>query len=324
MPHIECHSEGSTWKKPKGRSHRKRSSELCQETLVFNVYDTIRSAPDFYRQLRCGDSLVTLFHCSVQNKQEDVWSHCNYIVYAVDGSKVWHTAHGSYHLQTGDCLFVRKGACIVEHTSDEAPCFMFFFIPDEFIADVLKEKKSTTMSKSAKTVDLILPVENNAIVQAFFHSMMPYFGIQRTPDEALLSLKFRELILTLADSDGNDDLRGYFASLLQQPRTITLQEVMEANFCFNLKLDEFARLTARSLSAFKRDFENLYHTTPGKWLLEKRLNHSLHLLTNVKRTVREAAMECGFENPSHFSRAFKQHFGTPPTAVKVTSDQLSF
>ncbi|MEJ1237510.1 AraC family transcriptional regulator [Chryseolinea sp. T2] len=200
---------------------------------------------------------------------------------------------------------------------------MFFFVPDEFIAETLKEK-ANTITRLKKTSDLIIPIDNSAIMQAFFHSMIPYFGSQRKPDEALLSLKFKELLLTLVDNEANEDLCGYFGSLLQQPRTMTLQEVMESNFCFNLKLEEFARLAARSLSAFKRDFENLYHTTPGKWLLEKRLNHSLHLLTNVGKTVREASIESGFESASHFSRAFRQYFGTPPTAVRMMADELNF
>jgi AraC-like DNA-binding protein len=91
---------------------------------------------------------------------------------------------------------------------------------------------------------------------------------------------------------------------------------MEENFSYNLKQDDFARLSARSLSAFKRDFQRLYNTSPGKWLMEKRLNHALHLLTNLAKTVSEAAYESGFESPSHFSRAFRQRFGSPPIALR--------
>ncbi|MBK6483295.1 MAG: helix-turn-helix transcriptional regulator [Chitinophagaceae bacterium] len=80
---------------------------------------------------------------------------------------------------------------------------------------------------------------------------------------------------------------------------------MEDNFCFNLKLEVFARLSNRSLSAYKRDFLRLYHTTPGKWLLEKRLHNAKHLLSHLGKTVAEAAYESGFENVSHFSRAYK-------------------
>jgi AraC-like DNA-binding protein len=91
---------------------------------------------------------------------------------------------------------------------------------------------------------------------------------------------------------------------------------MDDNFSFNLKLEEFARLSARSLSAFKRDFQYTYQTSPGKWLMEKRLNHAMHLLTNVNKSVSEAAFESGFESLSHFSRAFRHRFGTPAATLK--------
>lgn len=29
-------------------------------------------------------------------------------------------------------------------------------------------------------------------------------------------------------------------------------------------------------------------------------------------TVKEASLEAGYPHPSHFSRAFKKHFGQPP------------
>ena len=92
--------------------------------------------------------------------------------------------------------------------------------------------------------------------------------------------------------------------------------VMDDNYCFNLALDAFAKLSNRSLSAFKRDFEKIYGMPPGKWLMGKRLNHALHLLTNMGKTVSEAAFESGFESPAHFSRSFRQRFGASPVDVK--------
>ncbi len=91
---------------------------------------------------------------------------------------------------------------------------------------------------------------------------------------------------------------------------------MEENFCYNLKLEGFAKLCARSLSAFKRDFQNIYKTTPAKWLLEKRLAYAHHLLSNSGRTVAEASFESGFENNSHFSREFSKRFGVTPASIK--------
>jgi uncharacterized cupin superfamily protein len=244
---------------------------------VFNVYEKIRTQPDAFRQFRCGDSLIALFNCLLQNKFEDTWSQHNYFVYVVEGRKIWHTANGSYDLRKGDCVFVRKGASIVEQFFETSSCFIFLFMPDEFISGTLQSRIKPVIS-IRKQPTPVISIDSNSIIQAFFNSMMSYFDSKHEPDKALLELKFKELVLTLADSELNSDLGTYFYSLLQQPKTLTLQQVMEENFCFNLKLEEFARLSARSLSAFKRDFESLYQTTPGKWLLEKRLHHSMYLL----------------------------------------------
>jgi transcriptional regulator GlxA family with amidase domain len=92
---------------------------------------------------------------------------------------------------------------------------------------------------------------------------------------------------------------------------------MEDNFSYNLKLEEFAELCNRSLSAFKRDFKKHFSNTPGKWLLEKRLQHAHKLLQHSDKNVNEAAFESGFENTSHFSRSFKERFGYSPATVKV-------
>ena len=77
------------------------------------------------------------------------------------------------------------------------------------------------------------------------------------------------MILTIADNPNNSEIQSYFSSLLNQPQAVSLQRVMDDNYCFNLKLEEYAQLSHRSLSAFKRDFQKHFDTTPGKWLAGK-------------------------------------------------------
>lgn len=220
---------------------------------MFNLYTAIVNNPQQYRQLRCRENLITLYNCPLENKIEDTWSHHNYIVYVIEGRKIWHTAHGSYDLQKGSCVFVRKGGCLVEQFFDTPFCLVVFFVPDEFISDVLKTK-TYPLSKPGIRFEPIISINNDPGVHSFFHSMIPYFESERQPDPSLLELKFRELILTIADNPVNAELLSYFCSLLKEPLAISLQRVMEDNYCYNLKLEEFARLSNRSLSAFKRDF----------------------------------------------------------------------
>lgn len=286
-----------------------------KSNTVTDLYSKVLGNPSFYRQLQAGDSLITMFNCPLETQFQEAWSQHNYIIYVMHGRKTWHTAHQSYELQEGDCVLVRKGACIVEQFFDTPFCLIMFFIPDEFICHVLKTKASP-LQPSGEKYQPIIRINQSPSVEAFFQSMIPYFDTSRAPDKALLELKFRELILTIADHPANSELLSYFNSLLQEPQSIALERIMEENFPFNLKLEEFAQLSNRSLSAFKRDFQKYFHTTPGKWLLEKRLHHAHHLLTHHGKTVSEASFESGFENPSHFSRSFRQYFGTTPASVK--------
>lgn len=282
---------------------------------MLNLYSQITNHPDHYRQLNCGDSLITVYNCPLEDKQVGVWSEHNYIMYVMEGRKIWHTTHGSYDLKEGDCVLVKKGANIVEQFFDSRFCLVLFFVTDEFICEVLKSK-TTPIHKAGKNFDPVIKIDNSGAVRTFFHSMMPHFESGRNPDQSLLDLKFREIILTIADNPANKELLSYFSTLLQEPQMVSLERVMEDNFCFNLRLEEFARLSSRSLSAFKRDFQKLFATSPGKWLMEKRLKHAYYLLHYLGNTVSETAFESGFESPSHFSRAFRQRFGITPASLK--------
>jgi AraC-like DNA-binding protein len=282
---------------------------------IIDIYNKKLNEPSSYRQFKSGDSLIALYNCALKSKFQEIWSQHNYIVYVMEGKKVWHTAHGTYQLSEGSCVFVRKGASIVEQFFDTTFCLVMFFLPDDFIREVLKSK-SIPLYRPGKKYAPIIPLDSDEPVKAFFQSMALLFDSGREPDQSLIEVKFRELVLMLAGNAHNCELLSFFCSLLYEPQAVSLQKLMEDNYCFNLKLEEFARLSNRSLSAFKRDFQKQFKSTPGKWLIEKRLNHAMNLLTNTDKTVSEAAFESGFENLSHFSRAFHDYFGMTPRSQK--------
>ena len=63
------------------------------------------------------------------------------------------------------------------------------------------------------------------------------------------------------------------------PGKIDLVSFMQRNFMFNMPLEKLGYLTGRSLSTFNRDFKKLFHTTPQKWLTDKRLELAHYQLT---------------------------------------------
>ncbi|MBE0545807.1 MAG: helix-turn-helix transcriptional regulator [Verrucomicrobia bacterium] len=50
---------------------------------------------------------------------------------------------------------------------------------------------------------------------------------------------------------------------------------------------------------------------PRDWMIKLRLEQARTRLQNGA-TVKAASLEAGYPHPSHFSRAFKKHFGQPP------------
>ena len=288
---------------------------------MLNIYANKINNPQSYRQFKCRESLITLYNCPLKSRFQDVWSKHNYIVYVVEGTKTWHTPTGKYQLVPGSCVFIRKGAAVVEQFFDGVFCLVMFYLPDDFITEVLKTRTLPVYQPLDK-YDSVIALASDDQVEVFFRSMLALFNSGRDPDPSLIEVKFRELVLTLAGNSNNAGLISYFCSLLNEPQAVSLQRVMEENFSYNLKLEDFAQLSNRSLSTFKRDFIRHFKVSPGKWLLDKRLSHSHHLLTNTDKTVAEAAFESGFENRSHFSRAFTKQFGETPRSRRKTVTEV--
>lgn len=162
---------------------------------------------------------------------------------------------------------------------------------------------------------MLLEIHVNETTQAFFYSILPYFKQDNPPVEALLELKFRELLFNLFLDPANRALLAHANSLMHIDK-VPIWQIMEANFMFNLSIPQFARMANRSASAFKKEFSDYYGTSPGKWLTQKRLEHARTLIETSTKSVSEIAFDSGFENLSHFSRIYKERYGLSPLQSK--------
>lgn len=285
---------------------------------IYNIYETIRADPGQYRQFECDQGLMTEFNCPLQHRVQPLWSQYNYILFVLEGKKIWHTPAGAYEMTAGSCAFVRKGGNAIEQFFDTNFCVIVFFLPDAFICETLRPVLKTGRPPAGETPQPVIRLEMDDTLTAFMHSMLPYFNRMQPPEKMLLELKFRELLLNIAGNPRNRAFIDFCSALMQTPEpAASLRSVMEDNFYYNLTLDAYAQLCNRSLSAFKRDFQKIFQTTPGKWLLAKRLDHARNLLALTDKTVSEIAFESGFENLSHFSRVFRERFGASPAAMRT-------
>ena len=80
------------------------------------------------------------------------------------------------------------------------------------------------------------------------------------------------------------------------------------------RIDELARLSGVHPVVFARTFRRRYGRSPGEYLRECRLERAAALLRDRRhRSLLDIAALAGFSDHSHFSRAFRQHFGCTPS-----------
>ncbi|WP_306112951.1 MULTISPECIES: GlxA family transcriptional regulator [unclassified Roseovarius] len=93
-------------------------------------------------------------------------------------------------------------------------------------------------------------------------------------------------------------------------------KAMESNVAEPVGLEELAAAAGVSPRQLNRLFrEKLGRSTMG-YYRELRLDKAQSLLRNSPLSLTEIALATGFANSSHFSRAFTQHFGQPPSASR--------
>jgi len=280
---------------------------------MLNLFESVRSHPSF-NKLEIGDLLFAEYTCPVQESKTGHWAHTDYLVHVISGRKVWHTSDGSWAAEAGDTLFFRKGAAIIEQFFEVDFCLLMFFIPDGLIRSTVRECAGSLAGNrpAAETIKSATRVENDIALSAFFQSMRTYFSGREKPAEQLLRVKLKELIVSILTGRSNAGLAAYFQSVAWSEAP-SVAEIMENNFRFNLSLDEYAALCHRSLSTFKREFQEHFQEPPGKWLLRKRLDYAGALLLGTGMNITEIAFESGFEDVSHFSRVFKERFHVSPS-----------
>lgn len=290
---------------------------------MINVQDFIKNTA-LFKKFEVDDLLFVEIICPVEEgSPPNLWWHDNFFAYAVAGEMVLKTLTGEYIFKAGDCIFAKKGSIISgRHLIQEDFCELRVFIPDDFIKSVFqKYRLPVSAAEPNEKTDTLIPLITDDVLRIYFHSLLTYFQQPAPPPEALLKLKFEELLVNILSGNGHMPLKCFFGEICRSARP-SIKEIMEANFFSNLSLEEFARLCSRSLSAFKQEFKSIFQCTPGKWLQEKRLEYGRYLLETTTFNVDEVCAVTGFENRSHFIRVFKSKFGLTPGKFSMEKRNL--
>ncbi|WP_018096062.1 AraC family transcriptional regulator [Sinorhizobium meliloti] len=117
-----------------------------------------------------------------------------------------------------------------------------------------------------------------------------------------------------------DDVFGSHPVLSDEYRK--MQHVIDhvlSNLDKPLPVEELARISGLSRAHFSRVFAASEGMPPAEFVLQKRLQRAVKLLTKTADLpVKEVAILSGFEDPNYFAKVFRRVFGASPTEFRTT------
>ena len=224
------------------------------------------------------------------------------------------TSEGSRFFEEGKMGIMRKNTLLKtrKHPALDGRPFKSFtiFLTEEFLQQFALQNSLAVQERF--TGNPLYEIPEESFISGFFQSLLPYFDEPDFFTSKMAALKTEEAVELLLRLD-----QSFYGFLFDfsEPFKIDLKAFMQKNYLFNIPLSEFARLSGRSISTFKRDFAKTFNETPEKWLKQQRLSEARNLLQTTKLRPSDVYLHVGFENFSHFSNAFKNQFGYNASAV---------
>jgi AraC-like DNA-binding protein len=244
------------------------------------------------------------------------------LIFVLQGHKLLHIEEQTHTAEAGHVVLMKRGIYVMSEFVPDGLNYeaLLLFFTDDFVKRFLHNYHLTTSKAADTAAHIVIP--SNELLDGFKNQFMGYFGKTMNGLESILKLKLQELMLLLLAGPQRNQVLSFLQSIVfgQLPG---IDYIVRKHLLQPLSLEELAKLSGRSLASFKRDFQQQYNSAPKKWINEQRLEHASMLLKHSNKQVAEVAMECGFENVSHFIRIYKQKYGITPNAARTTSEAFS-
>ena len=217
--------------------------------------------------------------------------------------------------RAGEVLLLARG---MYHITDLLPADGAFvsvlcYFDDTDIQTFLSRTAVSQFDRTPPPAHLWLGARPGVVL--FARTLVELYGRDAPTGDPLLASKTQELLYLLARAYGERPF-AHFLFNLTLPRRRRLVDFLEQNYAKPLRVEDYAYLTGRSLSSFRRDCQAQLGQSPQSWLLDRRMALAKQLLHDPERPVADVAAEVGYTYPGNFVRAFRKRTGMPPTAYQ--------
>ena len=255
-----------------------------------------------------------LFSCTGQARKDfEPFVEDHALLFILNGEMIINDGFSVTNFTKGELGFISKNQLLKTQKipQDNKPFMgISILLPKEILFNYSKEHNIIPKGNYTGKPSFLLP--HDSFLKSYFDSLIPYFENPDALTKKLATIKTIEAIELLLTKTSMQNILFNF----DEDFKIDLEAYMNKNYMHNIPLEQFAKLTGRSISTFKRDFQSIFNETPNKWLIKKRLDLAHFLISKKHQKPTDVYFDVGFVNFSHFSRTFKSEFGVNPSAIE--------
>lgn len=280
----------------------------------------------FYQNPDIQKILVDGLSCMIyKNLKEPVFQKEGYVAahaltVVLKGKLRVETQEGSFvEVPENKMVFLPKGIYTI---SDIVPTYsnfeaIVYFFEDDIISDFINSLK-LKCSKEKQVSHCVLNYSDN--IKLFTESLRSLYSNNIKPTRELTKMKLFELLHLIRASFDKECFSLALLTLKNKERK-SLRVFMNDNYSKSLNIEDYAYLTGRSVSTFRRDFKAQFSTSPKQWLINKRLEKAHALLINSQnnKTISDIAMESGFDDIPHFIKSFRKKYYITPKQLFISA-----
>ena len=282
---------------------------------MLKLPEQLHKKPADKKVLRLDGATLVEYRQNYSQPVYEAYVSRHLLAFVLSGEKQVQVGEETMRVHGGEAFFLRRGVYSMSEISLDAGSFsnaLFFLEPaliDEFIGPQVVPYDTGAYPTPPFFRLVITP-----LVRHFIDSLPVLIADPLAVNAALVRCKLLELLHCLVDAPENDGFR-CFLTQLAMPKKNDLVTFMQRHAGSSLGMEQLASLSGRSLSAFKRDFVEIFSEPPGKWQRRRRLDKAFRLLRNDSLTVTQVSQEVGYDSLSHFIHAFRAQFGVTPKAM---------
>jgi AraC-like DNA-binding protein len=199
----------------------------------------------------------------------------------------------------------------VEEASQEKPYFGFRLALDPaLVASVVMESDIQIRKGDASTK----AINVSSIDADLLDAVVRMVRLVETPAQrkVLAPLIIKEIVYRLLIGGQGARLSHILALGGDTRRISKAIGHLREHFDEQLKMEEIARGLGMSVSGFHHHFKSVTSMSPLQFQKHLRLQEARRLMLGEDLDAASAGFRVGYEDPSHFSREYKRHFGAPP------------